>query len=258
MTQGDKIVIGYGECLCNTYKHEKKAVDEEPCDECSITCVLYEPKGGYEMFIKHEEAPVKKVFEKKIGIKSYGRIVFYKAAIRDLKCDYINLVFDAETNQIRIKPAHCPEGAFKIQGTSTKFITATQFFKYFGINPEGRFGYAIEDEMLVVQLTESEEPKGGYKMNSELNEKFEELTKTLEKIGFKELSINIYQHDCTEEQAKRLGEAVDKAAEYKTYHDSDESTYWIEAELRSCSNLIKFCCFYTPDKEASNDPSNPT
>jgi len=86
-------------------------------------------------------------------------------------------------------------------------------------------------------------------MNSELNEKFEELTQTLEKIGFKEFTIDIYQHDCTETQAKQLMGSV---VEYKyKYFKSDgrETTNWLEAELRPFPNEIKICCIYSPDKE---------
>jgi hypothetical protein len=44
MNQGDKIVIGYRESLCETCKHKEKSFDNPPCDKCSKTCVLYEPK----------------------------------------------------------------------------------------------------------------------------------------------------------------------------------------------------------------------
>lgn len=104
------------------------------------------------MFIKYEKVLDKKVFEKKIGIKPFGRIVFYKETAKDLECDYVNLFFDAETNRIGIKPTYCPAGAFKIQGNLTKFINAKRFFNRFNIHPEGRFDYTVEDGMLVVQL----------------------------------------------------------------------------------------------------------
>lgn len=46
MNQGDKITITieYGEPLCVTCKHQVKAFDETPCDACSISEILYEPK----------------------------------------------------------------------------------------------------------------------------------------------------------------------------------------------------------------------
>jgi len=88
-------------------------------------------------------------------------------------------------------------------------------------------------------------------MNSELNTKLEELTKTLEKIGFKELKINIYQHDCTKTQAEQLMESVSETAEHKSYHGEDDPVYWVEANSGSYPNSVRFYCFYTPDEEVS-------
>jgi hypothetical protein len=96
-------------------------------------------------------------------------------------------------------------------------------------------------------------------MNSELNTKLEELTQTLEKIGFKDFSIDIYQHFCTETQAKQLMETVDSRIVRQFFEDDDgETTDWLETTLRPYPNEIKIHCTYTPDKEAPNDPNNRT
>lgn len=111
------------------------------------------------MFIKYEKSQAKKVIKKKIGINLKGRIVFYKNMKEDLENPYfVNLLFDDETNRIGIKPIKREDTAFfRIQGTSTRFIYAKRFFNHFGIHPEGRFDYTVEDGMLVVQLPKGEE-----------------------------------------------------------------------------------------------------
>jgi len=92
-------------------------------------------------------------------------------------------------------------------------------------------------------------------MNSELNTKLEELTKTLEDIGFKEFAIEIRQHDCTETQAQKIMRKIDKRerAICESFRGDDgEITDWLETTLRPFPNEIKIYCFYTPDEEAVN------
>lgn len=108
------------------------------------------------MFVKYEKTPVKKGIGKKIGIDKRGRIVFYKETVADLKTPFfVILLFDPETNRIGIKPVKREdETFFSVQGSKTKFVNAKRFFNHFGIHPEGRFDYTVEDGMLVVQLSE--------------------------------------------------------------------------------------------------------
>jgi len=108
-------------------------------------------------FIKYQkEKARRKGIANTIGINRKGRFAFYKQVIQ--KCfngaEYVEFFYDDKENQIGILPLTEPSrDTFKIQGITTKTVTAKKFMNRFQISIEDRrYNFEFEDGMMIIRL----------------------------------------------------------------------------------------------------------
>jgi hypothetical protein len=108
-------------------------------------------------FVKYQKEKARqKGVTNSIGISRKGRFAFYKQVIQKHfnNAEYVEFFYDNKENKIGILPTIEPStDSFKIQGVTTKTVTAKKFINRFQIPVEDRrYNFDFKDGMIIIQL----------------------------------------------------------------------------------------------------------